>query len=267
MIYFSEWLAKDHPKLYAEITQVLDQYGEKHGLLPHTADYWCRDYMPIPLKDCSYLRYRYTPDYLVEDEDWEHITDPKPVCETLGLHCIDTDIVLDGGNVVRCGDKVVMIDKVFNENPQYEREELIAKLEALLGAQIVWLPWDRAEEYGHSDGVVRYIEGNKVLLTNYKDYDPKMHQLFYDELSKHFEVKELTYSLPNSKDHSWSYINFLQTAQVIILPKFGSHKDDEAFAQMRQHFPTYKDCIVQVDVREIVADGGAFNCISWLNTM
>lgn len=263
MIYFSELIKSDLPKLYSELSQALDKHGVKHGLLLNTKDYWCRDYMPFPLGDSKYLRYIYNPDYLRNfTEKREYITDPKPVCETLKLDCIDTDILIDGGNIVRCGDKIVMIDKVYNENPQYGKDELKAKLEELFNTEIIFLPWDKkGEKYGHSDGLVRYIGNGKVLLTNYKDYNSDFHEKFRTILSEHFEVEELSYTQPNCEDNSWAYINFLQTDKLIILPKLGTHKDSEALAQIKKHFPKHK--IEQIEATEIVKQGGAFNCISW----
>lgn len=229
MIYFSEWLKKDFPTLYTEIVTALDKHDAQHGLLPR------RDYMPIPLNSGRYLRYKYFPDYLNNSKKRKYITNPTQVSDSLGLSCVDSDIILDGGNVIRCGDKVVMIDKIFKENPHYKKSELIAKLEELLEAKIVLLPWDRVEKYGHSDGVVRYLGDGKVLLTNYKDYNARVYERFCNILNEYFKVEELSYTYPDSKDNSWTYINFLQTEEVIILPKFGTYKDAEALAQIEQH--------------------------------
>lgn len=265
VIYLSKWLKKDFATLYDQISEALSKHGEECDLLSHTQDYWCRDYMPIPLPNGGYLRYRYYPDYLNNSKDRKHITDPSRAIDALGLKCIETDIILDGGNVIRCGDKVVMIDKIFSENPHYKRDALIEELKRLFDAKLVLLlPWDKkAEKYGHADGVVRYIGGGQVLLTNYRDYDPQMHERFAEILSKHFEVKELSYTQPNPNDSSWAYINYIQTERVIIIPKLGSHKDAEALAQFNKHFPHYKGRIEQVDASKIVKEGGALNCISW----
>ena len=47
-----------------------------------------------------------------------NITDCTEACLKLGIQYRETDIVIDGGNVVLCGDNVVMTDKVFTENKQ-----------------------------------------------------------------------------------------------------------------------------------------------------
>ncbi len=263
MVYFSKWLKNDFPNLYFQLRGILAKHGEECGLLPHTKDYWCRDYMPIHISGGRFLQYNYSPDYLRNKRDRCYLTDASEVCKSLRLKCIKTDIVLDGGNVVRCGDKVVMIDKIFVENPHYSRAELLSQLEELFESQIVLLPWDKKEKYGHADGVVRYIGDGKVLLTNYGDYDKDIHNCFKEILCRHFDVKELNYSQPNSSDSSWAYINFLQTERVIIVPMLGSHKDKEALEQIESYFPQYKGRIEQVDATDIVMRGGALNCVSW----
>ncbi len=263
MTYFSQLLKDDYPDLYAQITYALDKHNEPHSLLPETKDYWCRDYMPIPLSGGKYLQYRYFPNYLNNSKNRKFITDTSKVSSVLNLQCIISDIILDGGNVVRCGNKVVMVDKIFSENPHYTPSELVSALENLLQAEIVLLPWDRAEKYGHSDGVVRYLGNGSVVITNYKDYDPLMHERFCNVLSRHFQVKELGYTQANHKDSSWAYINFLQTERVIILPQLGIAKDAEAFAQISSYFPQYKGRIEVANAGVIIKEGGALNCISW----
>ncbi len=287
MIHFSQHLKTSYPELFLAIAQALNKHGEQYTLIPHTADYWCRDYMPIPLPNGKYFLYQYFPDYLNNNKDRKYITKAQRACEHLGIYsvtsydtsnnpqdrievhtnCTQSNIILDGGNVVRCGDKVVMVDKIFKENQHYKPSELISQLETFFNAQIVLLPWDKYEKYGHSDGIVRHIEGNKVLLTNYKDYDPKMHETYKNILEEHFEVHELSYSQPNPKDDSWAYINFLQTDKLIILPKLGTHKDQEALIQFETHFPSYKGHIEFVDISPFLQKGGGLNCISWNATL
>ncbi len=267
MIHFSQYLKIDYPELFSAIAQALEKHGEQYTLIPHTADYWCRDYMPAPTPDGKYLLFRFNPDYLQSKTNRKYISDSKLISNHLKLDYTETDIILDGGNIVRCGNKIVMVDKIFKENPHYKSNELISRLETLLNAQIILLPWDKNEKYGHSDGIVRHIEGNKVLLTNYRDYDPRMHGKFKNLLSQHFEVLELSYTYPNPKDNSWAYINFLQTDKIIILPRLGTNKDQEALAQFETHFHNYKGRIELVDISPILAKGGGLNCISWNSTV
>jgi ATP-dependent exoDNAse (exonuclease V) beta subunit len=144
--------------------------GIDFGWLPLTNSpehIWARDYMPIQLEKDLFLQYTYSPDYLAGYP--RYIPNCRGICDGMGLNCISTDIILDGGNVVRCGDKVIMTDKIFGENPRYGRAALADELESLFSAELVIIPWDRYEMFGHADGMVRHLGGNRVLLNNYAD--------------------------------------------------------------------------------------------------
>ena len=125
------------------------------------------------------------------------------------------DYAADGGNVVGCGDKVIMTDKIFKENDWMERKEVIETLEHYLQAQIVFIPWDRYEIYGHADGMVRWIKGNRVLLNNYVQTDPCLRKRVLEALSSHFIVEELEYNVPRLSKLSWAYLNFLRVKNCI----------------------------------------------------
>ena len=83
-------------------------------------------------------------------------------------------IKIDGGNVVHSGCKVIMTAKVFEENPQWPPRDLIEYLTRAFGADIIIIPWDTNEIYGHTDGIVRFIDDDSVLMTNYAQFDPVM---------------------------------------------------------------------------------------------
>ena len=67
-----------------------------------------------------------------------------------------------------------MTAKVFEENPQWIPRDLIERLTRTFGADIIFLPWDTNEIYGHTDGIVRFIDDDSVLMTNYAQFDPVM---------------------------------------------------------------------------------------------
>ena len=56
------------------------------------------------------------------------------------------------------------------------------------------------------------------------------------------------------------YLNFLDTEQAIFLPVFGADDDRKAVSMAEVYF---NETVVPVDIREIAADGGCLNCISW----
>ena len=69
------------------IFAALDRLNVKHLELKNTNDYWCRDYMPVMISDDgTYAKYKYEPDYLVEDERLhDYITNQQDACKELNL--------------------------------------------------------------------------------------------------------------------------------------------------------------------------------------
>lgn len=262
-VYFSEWSLKDFPATIASVCQLLDRHGVRHGFLRHTKDYWCRDYMPIQIDGKKYVRYVYMPDYLMKGKDRAYITRPDDALADLGINPVSTSLVMDGGNVVKCPDKVIMTEKIFHENRDVQRNRVIAELERLFECEPVFLPWDVTERYGHADGIVRWVEGDRVLLTAYEE-SRYFSRRFREALERHFDVKVMKYTTrPRNRQLTWAYINFLQTKNVILVPVFNIKEDGEALRQIADAFPDYSGRIEAVDMSGIIRHGGGLNCISW----
>lgn len=257
MVYFSEWI-KDFD-CYDAIIQKLTKHQIKYDLLPHTKDYWVRDFMHVQVSDTEFIEYTYNPNYL--QKETYYITKSDTCCNHLGISTNKIDLVLDGGNIIKCSDCIIMTDKVFSENGQLSRMQLINMLENSFRCEVVFIPWDRYEEYGHADGMVRFIEDKKVLLNNYINFDKSLRNRIIRSLQDKFEIIELEYSVPLSSSNSWAYINYLQVGKFILLPALGIAEDKKAFVQFATLFPDFQ--IEQVNVAEIVKLGGALNCISW----
>lgn len=219
---------------------------------------WVRDYMPIQVNMKKYVHFRYEPDYLSNLPDYK--PNVREIISDIGVNIIESDINLDGGNVISCGDKVIMTDKIFQENPKYPKVRLIEKLSELLEAEIVLIPWDKYEPYGHSDGMVRYIGEGHVLLNNYCDFDKSLRKKLVAALSPHFQITELHYGKCTS--NSWAYLNFLHVGNDVFVPMINEKTDMKAFDQIAD---AYVDCqchpICQCEY--IAKYGGVLNCITW----
>lgn len=261
-VYLAQGLLHYTPA-YTNLLKAFTMENINNAFLPQTESVkhiWTRDYMPIQLEQNKFLQYRYQPDYLKGYEDY--IPNYDFICKKLKLNCIKTDIILDGGNVIKCGNKVIMTNKIFQENFHKEKNDLIKELEELFQAELVLIPWDRYEMYGHADGMVRYIRGNIVLLNNYVDFDKKLRQHLLKILSAHFIVEELEYGLPSGSKMSWAYLNFLQTENCIFVPGLSCKEDLMSVEQIQQLYPQHKVILIE-GFKDIVKDGGALNCISW----
>ncbi|MCD8310431.1 MAG: agmatine deiminase family protein [Prevotellaceae bacterium] len=259
VVYLSSWLKSDYPAFYNELAGLLQSNGIACHLLEGTNDIWARDYMPIQIYEDYFVQYVYNPNYLQKCR--QYITDTTPICKELGIECHTTDLVIDGGNVVKAGKYVIMTEKVYKENKQYTKEEIDEKLRALFCCDLIMLPWDRTEKYGHADGIVKAMNDDTVLMTNYSDFDADMAASFEQILSRYFSVEKLHYTVTEKHKNSWAYINFLRVGNVIILPALGIPEDKQALEQIEQY---YSECkVLQLDASEIVKEGGALNCITW----
>ena len=112
--------------------------------------------MPVHVGGGLYLGYIYRPDYLFDKVRMrKYITEQKMATIDLPINYItQLDIVLDGGNFVFCDDKMIMTDKIFSENPNVKQSTLINTLENACQKELILIPWDMEEEYGHADGMV-----------------------------------------------------------------------------------------------------------------
>ena len=262
-VYLAEGI-KGYPKVAENLLYALYKEGIETEYLPHSKSkkhVWARDYMPIQLEEGRFLKYVYRPDYLKNDKDY--IPNYAGMIRKLGLNCKPTSLVIDGGNVVKWDDAVIMTDKVLKENPGYDEYGLRFRLEELFETDVVFIPWDRYEMFGHADGMVRFIDRRTVLLNNYIDFDRSLRERILRALDGHFEVKELQYDTPRCSKYSWAYLNFLQVAGRIFVPGLGISEDWLAVEQIQTFYPDHKVVLVP-DCLELVRDGGALNCVSWI---
>ena len=126
-------LTNRYGKIANNLTNAFKANGIEYDFLPQTESdkhIWARDYMPIQIGTDSFLLYSYNPDYL-QDEP-EYIPNYKSICDDLNINYLTTDIVIDGGNVVKNYNKAIMTDKIFKENQKYAKSNLLNKLEKLL---------------------------------------------------------------------------------------------------------------------------------------
>lgn len=278
-VVLSSLLERHYPKLKIELWDIIGTY-HKGMTVSHTKDYWVRDFMPIQMDDYVFVKFVYNPDYLQDQK--KYITNVDKVMKNCPFaqeyEIIDIPLIIDGGNMVFCKGKrkgketqyVVMTKKVFIENLSFGKEQIERLVKCAFLAPdltIVWLPWDKEDTFGHTDGIVRYVGINKsgkpIVLVNLELYADDIANKMYSALAQHFEVIEL--KLSKYDELSWAYINSLQTCDFIIVPGLGDEiTDAEALVQYKELYPEYENNIYQVQMRDfIVENGGALNCLTW----
>lgn len=265
-LYFSELLSTEdkYEIIWQNITKALSAAGVKYGLLPHTADIWARDYMPVQVSKEKFVEYRYDPDYLqgIESGCRNLKTYPDMVCDAIGLSTVKTDLIIDGGNVVKSRNGIVMTDKVVLENRlKYSKQKLISRLHEVFEVdKVVLIPADSENIFGHADGMLRFIDDDTVLVSSFYRGDKEMlRQLSRAGLKAEF----LDLGQKKLHKYEWAYVNFLQMRDVLLLPVFENGSNENAQELIQNWYPEYKGKILPVDCTSLLKYGGALNCVSW----
>jgi len=271
-VYISDKLKEFYPDFFHRLTKLFAEMDIEWGEVNDTKDIWIRDYMPIQLSGEHFLVYKYDPDYL-KDSGIKYLTDSHTIFRGVIHDCKirETGIKLDGGNVVSCGEYRILTDKVFIENgKELYDPEFCRYIEHILVSKVIYLPWHRefpekpnSDVYGHADGFVHWTGGNKVLMSNHRDFHPKEAEEMRRRLEDAgFEVTEMLFDVPKpDSNYNWAYINYLRVGKKIIVPTFGIPEDEQALKYIKEANPL---CTVRsLRMRDIVQYGGALHCITW----
>ena len=300
-VYISEKLKSFDPDFHRNLTALFEDMGIEYGYLSNTEDIWCRDYMPIQLTKKTFLGYKYEPDYLKnsfhadqkrdiypykkhkdkewQQKTWEDIkTDFKTVWNAINMEIgspklIETDLILDGGNVVLCENHVILTDKIITENSQYLNKSEVEKVikEVFNGRKPILIPWKQILDdfYGHSDAYVKFQnrKGNNkpcILISPLTVQETESQYLLFGDTFYIDKIYPYRYkhNKPGFYAFGWAYINYLQVGNKIIIPACGIEVYDSfALERIKELNP---DCDVRnIEMRNIIQQGGALHCITW----
>lgn len=260
MLYFSSSLNQTAytQDAYA-LFSVLQLYRENFYLFDGGKNIWARDYMPVRNHKGEFLSFRYSPSYMADcpSEYTNYRTDIR-----LPFTTRYSNINLDGGNAVFSPSRktVIISDRIFSENPEWNGETLGTELSELLDARIIFIESLTSDFTGHADGMVRFLSEDTVLInkTSFKHGLEQRQSQALRELG--FAVVEFPYFYSGGISAVGSYLNYLETPKHIFLPVFGISTDADALKEASGLFQ--KD-IVPVLLSAIPKKGGALNCISW----
>lgn len=265
MLYFSSILQTNptYKPAADRLFAALYSAGVEYQLINGTRDIWLRDFMPVQIGDNSFVSFRYEPSYL--NDITELKTNYKQdIAAQFPFPVIYSDINLDGGNIVfsPSKEKAIISDRILTENLKYTQTELIKTLEQQLKAQIILIPSlkRKYDMTGHADGMVRFVDENTVIgnrVPSKNGLEQRIKTVLQD-----YGVDAIDFAYYASPRGSavGCYLNFLETAESIFLPVFGSEMDEEAISMAREIFPK---TIIPVNINEFAKKGGLLNCISW----
>lgn len=266
-VYLADTLSTKYPAFAKEFISKLDQAKIQYGFLPNTKDVWAVDYMPIQVAENRFVRFTYRPDYLVSTKKWSKtISDVDTICDAIGLQPTKSNIILDGGNISKWNDKVLMTTKVFIENKDIPELQLIEQLKNLLEVnQLIFVPIEKGDWLGHADGTARFISNDTVLINDYSKEVPENYVDLLGALNNS-GLKWLTFPFDTYKnedinDAAGLYLNYLELERHLFLPIFGKERDDEAIERSKKIFPAKE--VIAVRSKEPAKDTGIINCLTW----
>ncbi len=266
IVYISDRMRKQYPDIDEAMRSAL---GGQLRFIHNTNDIWVRDFMPIEINENQFVQFRYDPDYLKDDPELR----TENACRLLPLtqDCVQSDLVIDGGNIVRWSDAAIMTDKIYCENPGMDCQLLQKRLRELLQIDRLFIvPKEPYDCIGHADGMVRFVNDRTLLVNDYSKCDPRLCNPSFGrrlaEALPGFALVPFPYCPVNEKKDGIDsakgvYINFLQIRNMILLPVFGMERDDAAEKILTEMFPQSR--IITVPSNKLAHEGGVLNCVTW----
>ncbi len=268
-VYMSEILKKKYPDTCNRLISILEKHKVKYSFLKATKDIWCRDYMPVQTPSGKLIQFTYDPSYLRDNKEWEDSrSDVKEVCRLNNIEALFSDINLDGGNVLICDGRAIISDRVFSENPDRDKDEIVKELGQLLECEIIIIPAENDDMTGHADGMVRFVDRNTILGNKLADeckYWQKGMQKVIDTYNlTYIDVPFLT-DIKDPKHPSSAigiYVNFLEVNDLIVMPIFNRDEDNQVLEILQRTFPN--KIIETIDYNDVAKEGGLLNCTTWV---
>jgi len=266
------WLSDkivNYPTFFRDLVEVLNRQAIPWLLLPNTKDIWCVDFMPIQITNEHYVQFVYTPSYLQAPKYLHLQTLPSDVTGNITGKIKTSSLLLDGGNVIKGKDWVILTDRIFKENKFHSRKNILNEIESLFNAKPIIIPTEPYDWTGHADGVLRYYNDNTVLVNDYskidKYFETKLEKTLAQEKINTIKIPHFKCDSKNTTSAKGYYINFLQMKDFIFLPQFNDKHDSIVFDLFQSLFP--KSRIETINALEISQHGGVLNCITWnINT-
>ena len=275
IVYMSELLKDKYPDTCKKLIGILDKHHVKYAFIKGTNDIWCRDYMPVQIESGKLIQFKYDPSYL-KGEEWDSIrsdvSEIRKKNDWLEKYTIEeSDINLDGGNVLICEGRAIISDRIFEENPTIEKNVLINKLSNLLECEIIIIPALKSKEEdmtGHADGMVRFVNRNTVIgnerLPNEYKYMKEVLQNAIDKYN--LTYIDIPYFEDKDREHPISalgiYVNYLEVNDLIVFPVFGREEDAQAIEIIRRVFPNKQ--VETINYNDVAKEGGLLNCTTWV---
>lgn len=270
-VYFSSLIKKNEKYLpfWKRLEPILIENKIWFGFIENTRDIWCRDYMPIQKDTNDFIQFEFFPDYLLEPKYIAKLTIPSETKIIDKINKEKSKLIIDGGNIIKSKTTAILTEKIIKENSNLEPKTVISRLKQELGVEnIVLIPKQPDDYTGHADGMIRFVDENKLIVNNYKNESDTWRKRMDKALEK-TGLNIIPYPCEETDEKNEGgeftakgiYINFAQIGNVILFPQFGLKTDKIALKKTKELYP---ECnVIPINSNEIADEGGVLNCISW----
>lgn len=204
------------------------------------------------------------------------------VTHRAGVEMLESDLVVEGGNIVVDGQGTAFIceSSVLNKNrnPKWTKKDVEEELFYLLGVtKTIWLPGIKGKDItdGHCDFYVTCPRPGLVLAAydpDPKSFDHKVTKQHLDILrsatdaaGRRLEVVVLEAptnvrpAFSREDDFAAGYINHYVCNGAVIAPEFGDARaDDNARVVLQRAYPVRQ--VVMINIDGVAAGGGGIHC-------
>ena len=267
-VYLADDFQKECPEEFKKFKALIEKHNIRVKVLKQTKDRYCRDFMPVQVDEKLLIQFVFNPDGYFDLDQFRYISNPVLAGISSKLSKpIYSKIILDGGNVVKWNDKVIISDKVFDDNLYQfkDKESILKQLEEELHCRVVIIPRYPGDKTGHADGLIRFIDANRVFI-NDTNNDPETEwvRIFLKVLKENNLIAtELPCTMEADQESAEGlYINYLHAGNLVVVPQFGLREDEKALEIMKEVMGnTYT--VVPYDSSIIAEYGGVLNCATW----
>src|SRR5688572_19373957 len=156
-------------------------------------------------------------------------------------------------------------DKIFRDNPSYEKTRLIDTIAELLELhEITIVPTVPYDITGHSDGMVRFVDDDTLLLNDVSLISSISFQKTLLKALKKYNLILLPNDLDKNKKTDQAigdYINMFGAGNNLFVPAYNNKTDKSAHRIISTAFPKYN--MIPIECTELAAKAGILHCATW----
>lgn len=239
---------------------------------------WLRDIIGFSFEDKivkpyfnpTYCKDIYTKEYLnLIDKQTQYI-----IKKSINVPILRTQLNWDCGNLGTNGTLGFITDKLITDNPDKDVKGIIRKD---LGIEPIFIPTNKYDELGHTDGYLAFENKNEVILPKL----PVLSSLQYDKVYieeieriiqssgmkiSHLYDRPIIGSNQNTFNAIGNYINYLNINNHVITPIYKLPKYKEEFNYNSKNYEIYNSkfkSVKSIQADKLAALGGVLHCVSF----